>query len=63
MLLPEDIKEGFARKGLLVFSETAELQEFLRNQKWGNTNLLLMSSGNFDGINVKEFAEGLVKSE
>ncbi len=62
MLSADDIKEGFARQGLLVFSETSELQEFLRTQSWDNSNLLMMSSGNFDGINVKEFANGLVNS-
>jgi len=56
MLLPEDIKNSFRKEGLRVFSDTRQFQEFLRNEKWANSNLLLMSSGNYDGLQVKEFA-------
>lgn len=59
MLSPDDIKESFHKQGLLVFSESAKFQEFLRGQEYTNTNLLLMSSGNYDGLNVKDFAEKL----
>jgi UDP-N-acetylmuramate: L-alanyl-gamma-D-glutamyl-meso-diaminopimelate ligase len=59
MLSPDDIKESFQKQGLLVFSESAKFQEFLLGQEYTNTNLLLMSSGNYDGLNVKDFAEKL----
>ena len=59
MLLPEDIKESFRKLGLLVFSDSEKFQEFLLDQEYTNTNLLLMSSGNYDGLNVKNFAEKL----
>lgn len=59
MLSPDDIKESFHKQGLLVFSESAKFQEFLLGQEYTNTNLLLMSSGNYDGLNVKDFAEKL----
>ena len=59
MLLPEDIKESFRKQGLLVFSDSVKFQEFLLDQEYTNTNLLLMSSGNYDGLNVKNFAEKL----
>jgi UDP-N-acetylmuramate: L-alanyl-gamma-D-glutamyl-meso-diaminopimelate ligase len=59
MLLPDDIKESFRKQGLLVFSESDKFQEFLLGQEYTNTNLLLMSSGNYDGLNVKNFAEKL----
>jgi UDP-N-acetylmuramate: L-alanyl-gamma-D-glutamyl-meso-diaminopimelate ligase len=59
MLLPEDIKESFRKQGLLVFSDSEKFQEFLLDQEYTNTNLLLMSSGNYDGLNVKNFAEKL----
>jgi len=61
MLLPEDIKHSFGKSGLLVFSDAKKFQEFLLEQKWENSNLLLMSSGNFDGLQVKDFAENLGK--
>ncbi len=59
MLSPEDIKHSFQKEGLLVFSDTRQFQEFLQAQKWQDSNLLLMSSGNYDGLNVREFAEEL----
>ncbi len=52
---PDDIKQGFARKGLRVFSSSEALQHYLLSQDWKNTNLLFMSSGNFDGMNLDRF--------
>jgi len=59
MLSPEDIKHSFCKEGLLVFSDTKQFQQHLSGEKWDNSNLLLMSSGNYDGLQVKEFAGGL----
>ncbi len=59
MLSADDIFHSFAKQGLLVFSDADQFQQFLLGQSWQNSNLLLMSSGNFDGMNVKEFAGGL----
>ncbi len=61
MLSPDNIKHSFQKKGLRVFSDTNQFQQFLQNEKWENSNLLLMSSGNYDGLNVKDFAEKLVE--
>ena len=59
MLQSADIEQAFQKPGMLVFSDTKHFQEFLLNEKWTGSNLLLMSSGNFDGLQVKAFAEGL----
>lgn len=59
MLSMEDISHSFRKEGLLVFSETNQFQIHLRREKWENSNLLLMSSGNFDGLQLKDFAERL----
>ncbi len=56
MLSPEVIKQSFGKEGLIVFSDSNQFQQYLRNEKWENANLLLMSSGNFDGMQVREFA-------
>jgi len=61
MLVPADIQQAFGRNGMMVFSDPKQFQQYLLEQDWGNANLLLMSSGNYDGMNVKEFAENLVK--
>ena len=57
MLSPEDIIHSFQKPGLNVFSDAMQFQQHLRSEKWANSNLLLMSSGNYDGMNVKEFAK------
>ena len=54
MLEAEDIIHSFKKEGMRVFSDSLQLQEFLKQYKWTNTKLLMMSSGNFDGINLKE---------
>jgi len=61
MLSPDDIKLSFRKEGLLVFSNTEKFQQYLLDEKWENSNLLLMSSGNYDGLNVKELAGELEK--
>ena len=61
MLSPDDIRQSFRKKGLLVFSDADQFQKYLLGEKWENSNLLLMSSGNFDGLQVKEFAGEIAK--
>ncbi len=55
----EQVKTAFGREDLIVFTESEKLQQYLMQMEWKNKNLLLMSSGNFDGIKVKEFVEKL----
>ena len=43
-----------------VFTESEALQAKLRSLSYENTALLMMSSGTFDGIDVKEFAAQLL---
>jgi hypothetical protein len=44
-------------------NETSEVLQFIRDQNWDNSVLLMMSSGNFDGIDYdalgKEIVDGL----
>ncbi|MBP8067521.1 MAG: peptidoglycan synthetase [Pedobacter sp.] len=55
------VKDAFAREDLVVFTESAKLQAYLQSKTWENCNLLLMSSGNFDGIKMESFAEDLLQ--
>lgn len=50
----KDIRTAFGRKDLLVFSKSKQLKEYLKSLDWNNQNLLMMSSGNFNGINFKK---------
>jgi UDP-N-acetylmuramate: L-alanyl-gamma-D-glutamyl-meso-diaminopimelate ligase len=55
-LLPaEKVVEGFGKPGLVVLQEKEELQEWLMKQYYKNVNLLLMSSGNFEGLDIRDF--------
>jgi UDP-N-acetylmuramate: L-alanyl-gamma-D-glutamyl-meso-diaminopimelate ligase len=49
-----DITKAFANPKLKVFTDSKKLEEFLLQQNWTNSNLLLMSSGNFGGIDLKQ---------
>ena len=60
-ITPEEVKQAFGSKNITVFNHSNELFELLKNKNWDNSVLLLMSSGNFDGINLNEFGSGLVK--
>ncbi len=52
----EKVHAGFAKEGLLVMNDKNELWEFLQQQDYTNANLLLMSSGNYDGLDIIAFA-------
>jgi UDP-N-acetylmuramate: L-alanyl-gamma-D-glutamyl-meso-diaminopimelate ligase len=48
----ETVLQGFNKPGLQVITNKTELQEWLSAQNYNNANLLLMSSGNYDGLDV-----------
>ena len=56
----EEVQEAFGTENVEVFTESEALQDKLRSLSYENTALLMMSSGTFDGINVKEFATQLL---
>jgi UDP-N-acetylmuramate: L-alanyl-gamma-D-glutamyl-meso-diaminopimelate ligase len=49
----ETVKKAFSRPDILFFNEPAELTTYLENIDMKDTNLLMMSSGNFGGIDLK----------
>lgn len=53
---PELIYENFGKPGLIVTTNSDALFEKLKQMDWTNANLLLMSSGNFDGKDLSEIA-------
>lgn len=48
----EKVKQGFAKDNLIVINKKEELEEFLTTRHYSNSNLLLMSSGNYDGLDI-----------
>jgi UDP-N-acetylmuramate: L-alanyl-gamma-D-glutamyl-meso-diaminopimelate ligase len=53
----EDIREAFKRDDLKIFTDSDELAAFLKSLEWKDSNLLLMSSGTFGGLDLKSLAE------
>lgn len=49
-LSPEIIRAGFANKDLVILNNRAALEAFLGQQDFHNTNVLLMSSGDYEGL-------------
>ncbi len=47
------LREGFQRADLKLFTDSLELKNFLLAQDYSNANLLLMSSGNYDNMDLE----------
>ncbi len=50
----DQVHSSFDREDLLVFTDSEKLKRYLKSQNWENTNLLMMSSGTFDGLEFKK---------
>lgn len=57
---PEQVRQSFANTGLKVFTDSTEMVDELKRYHWNDTNLLMMSSGNFDGIDFAKLADELL---
>ena len=55
----EQIANAFERDDLIIYTNPQEFKEFLFNQKLENTTVVLMSSGNYGGLDFEEI-KGLV---
>ncbi|HEX9510735.1 MAG TPA: Mur ligase family protein [Puia sp.] len=60
--LPKDkVVAGFGKQGLVVLNEKEELLAWLTQQSYKNVNLLLMSSGNYDELDIVTFASQITQ--
>lgn len=57
----EAVEKGFNKQGLLVFNDKDALWSWMKEQSYSNSNLLLMSSGNYDGLNIHELASSITQ--
>src|SRR4029077_11585735 len=48
----EMVAKEFGTPGIIVMNNKSDLDQWLRKQSYENANLLLMSSGNYDGLNM-----------
>ena len=51
----EQVHTAFGREDLLVFTDSEKLQSYLKRLDWFNQNLLMMSSGTFDGMEFGKY--------
>lgn len=54
------VRQSFGTANVKVYTDSAELTNDLRQLTWENANLLLMSSGNFHGVDLNAFAQELI---
>ena len=50
----QQVHSAFNREDLLVFTDSEKLKYYLKSQNWNNQNLLMMSSGTFDALNIEK---------
>ena len=55
-LHPDEVKAAFGGN-VEVFTDSKAMVERIKAMQWQNANLLMMSSGNFDGIDFAALAE------
>lgn len=56
----QEVIQSFQRKDLKVFFDAEDLKNHIDNQNWNQTNLLLMSSGNFGNIDLEAMAKKII---
>ncbi|HEC43389.1 MAG TPA: peptidoglycan synthetase [Bacteroides sp.] len=54
------IAEAFNKQGLDVYSDADKLMQDLRGFSWTGSNLLIMTSGNFDGQDMQSLASSII---
>jgi UDP-N-acetylmuramate: L-alanyl-gamma-D-glutamyl-meso-diaminopimelate ligase len=56
--LPEqDVKNAFGTDRIKVFTNPKALADYLNAKEYANANLLLMSSGTFEGLDLVELGK------
>lgn len=56
-----DVQEAFSNPHLKFFNDAAKLKAYLLSQNYKDTNLLMMSSGNYAGFDLPELANSLTR--
>nr|WP_319400319.1 Mur ligase family protein [uncultured Carboxylicivirga sp.] len=56
----QEVSEAFDQEGLMVMTESDELVSWIKEQDLKNANLLIMTSGNFSGVDLKKLAAELI---
>jgi UDP-N-acetylmuramate: L-alanyl-gamma-D-glutamyl-meso-diaminopimelate ligase len=63
MLSKEQVADAFNHPNMQVFTDSNALQAKLHSLNWNKKVLLMMSSGNFHGVEIKSFAIDLLREK
>jgi len=55
----EEVKAAFGSNNVEVYTAADKVIATLKSEQWNNANLLMMTSGNFDGVDFKQLAQEL----
>ncbi len=58
----EKVLQGFNKKGLLIINDKSILTKWFEQQDFNHSNILLMSSGNYDGLDINSLAKRITQS-
>ena len=62
MITAKDVEKAFDHPNLkVIVNNNKTLVSALKRYKWVNKNLLLMSSGTFGGLDLKQLAKDCIK--
>lgn len=56
----QEVKSAFGTDNVQVYTDAKKLVAYLKAMDWNDTNLLLMTSGNFDGVDFAALAHELI---
>lgn len=56
-----DVQEAFSNPNLQFFNDATKLKAYLLSQNYKDSNLLMMSSGNYAGFDLHELANALIR--
>ncbi|MAY82797.1 MAG: peptidoglycan synthetase [Flavobacteriales bacterium] len=59
----EEVKSAFSPSDIEVFNDSSEIRKSLEAENYEDTILLLMTSGNFDGIKLDDFGKELLADQ
>ncbi len=59
-LSPGQVSDAFENENLEVYTDAERLMSDLRSMDWSNSNLLIMTSGNFDGQDLYSLAKEII---
>ncbi|MEJ8802211.1 UDP-N-acetylmuramate--L-alanine ligase [Pontibacter sp. H249] len=60
MISEEELKAAFKNQSIKVFTDSAALQQHLTSRNWQNANLLLMSSGTYNNMDLGALKQAIL---